>query len=206
MNFKYYDTLSTLISGTVLLFVLSMAMDWDISKFNVVVLLALAYILGYVLNAVSAFAEPFYFWIMRGKPSDNLLKNPKPRCFCKKTRNYTGFGRIRFYEYERARNLLREELNDDKAKEGEMFERAMSYSNPDERTRVPDFNAQYAFSRCMLTLVILSAAILLFKYYFIWCAWLIALFAIYIVGRRCKEKGYYYAREVLTEYLKSKNK
>lgn len=204
MNFKYYDTLSTLISGTVLLFVVSMAADWDISKFNVGVLLALAYVLGYVLNAISAFAEPFYFICMGGKPSDRLLKNPKMRC-CGKVRNYTGFGRIRFYEYERARNLLRSELNDDKANEEKMFGKAMSYSNSNEKTRVPDFNAQYAFSRGMLTLVILSAAIVLSKYYAIWWIWPIAVLAILIVGLRCKERGYYYAREVLIEYLKSKN-
>ena len=31
MNFKYYDVLSTLISGVVLLFVLSIVIDWDIN-------------------------------------------------------------------------------------------------------------------------------------------------------------------------------
>ena len=205
MNFKYYDTLSILVSGIVLLFALSVAIDLDISKYNVAVLLALAYVLGYVLNAISAFAEPFYFWCMGGKPSDNLLKDPNPTC-CGKTRNYTGYGRIRFYEYERARTLLWEDLNDRDAKEGKLFDKAMSYSNPNENTRVPDFNAQYAFSRVMLTLIILSAVILLFKYYTIWWVWFVAVGAIYIVGRRCKERGYYYAKEVLVEYLKSKNK
>lgn len=101
MNFKYYDVLSTLISGVVLLFVLSIVIDWDINDINVTILLSLAYVMGYMLNALSALLEPLYYWFMGGKPSDKLLKVPKPNC-CGKTRNYTGFGCIRFYEYEKA--------------------------------------------------------------------------------------------------------
>ena len=36
MNFKYYDVLSTLISGVVLLFVLSIVIDWDINDITTV--------------------------------------------------------------------------------------------------------------------------------------------------------------------------
>lgn len=203
MNFKYYDTLSTLISGTVLLFVVSTAINWDITKFNIAIILALAYGIGYVLNAISAFLEPVYYWFMGGMPSKKLLQTPKTP-LCSKKRNYTGFGRIRFYEYDKAVSLLKEELNDSEANERKMFGKAMSYSNSNEKTRVPDFNAQYAFSRVMLTLAIASVGILMSKYYDIWWAWLIAVVAILLVGRRCKERGYYYAREVLIEYLKAK--
>lgn len=61
MNFKYYDVLSTLISGVVLLFVLSIVIDWDINDINVTVLLSLAYVMGYMLNALSALLEPLYY-------------------------------------------------------------------------------------------------------------------------------------------------
>ncbi len=203
MNFKYYDTLSTLISGTVLLFVVSTVINWDITKFNIAIILALAYGIGYVLNAISAFLEPVYYWFMGGMPSKKLLQAPKTS-LCGKKRNYTGFGRIRFYEYDKAVSLLKEELNDSEANESKMFGKAMSYSNSNEKTRVPDFNAQYAFSRVMLTLAIASVGIIIPKYYDIWWAWLIATAAILLVVRRCKERGYYYAREVLIEYLKAK--
>jgi hypothetical protein len=203
MNFKYYDVLSTLISGVVLLFVLSIVIDWNINDFNVTILLSLAYVIGYMLNALSALLEPLYYWFMGGKPSDKLLKAPKPSC-CGKTRKYTGFGRIRFYEYEKAVKLLKQELDDNKASEGKMFGKAMSYSNSNEKTRVPDFNAQYAFSRVMLTLAIVSVGVAMPKYYDFWWAWLIALAVIILTGLRCKERGYYYAREVLIEYLKVK--
>ena len=203
MSFKYYDSLSMLISGTVLLLVISNAIDWDIAKFNTVVVLAIAYVTGYLLNAVSAFMEPVYYWFMGGKPSSQLLKSPKSR-LCGKKRQYTGLGRIRFYEYEKVVKLLKNELNDNHANEEKMFRKAMSYSNANEKTRVPDFNAQYAFSRVMLTLVIVSAGVIIPKYYELWWVWIIAIAAILLVGRRCKEIGYYYAREVLIEYLKAK--
>lgn len=203
MNFKYYDIISTLICGVVLLFVVSIVINWDISKVNVVIVLSLAYVMGYILNAVSALLEPLYYWFMGGMPSDKLLRFPEPNC-CGKVRKYTGFGRVRFYEYEKVVKLLREELDDADADEKKMFGKAMSYSNSNDKSRVPDFNAHYAFSRVMLTLVLVSACLIMTKYYDVWWAWLITLLVILLVGHRCKERGYYYAREVLIEYLKNK--
>ena len=203
MNFKYYDIISTLICGVVLLFVVSIVINWDISKVNVVIVLSLAYVMGYILNAVSALWEPLYYWFMGGMPSDKLLRFPEPNC-CGKVRKYTGFGRVRFYEYEKVVKLLREELDDVDADEKKMFGKAMSYSNSNDKSRVPDFNAHYAFSRVMLTLVLVSACLIMTKYYDVWWAWLITLLVILLVGHRCKERGYYYAREVLIEYLKNK--
>ena len=203
MNFKYYDVLSTLISGVVLLFAISIVIDWNITSINVAILLSLAYVMGYMLNALSALLEPIYYWFMGGRPSDRLLRAPKPSSRGN-TQNFTGFGRICFYEYEKAVRLLKEELNDANANEGKMFNKAMSYSNSNENTRVPNFNAQYAFSRIMLTLSIVSVGILMPKFYDLWWAWLIAVAVIILIGRRCKERGYYYAREVLIEYLKTK--
>lgn len=203
MNFKYYDIISTLICGVVLLFVVSIVINWDISKVNVVIVLSLAYVMGYILNAVSALLEPLYYWFMGGMPSDKLLRFPEPNC-CGKVRKYTGFGRVRFYEYEKVVKLLREELDDVDADEKKMFGKAMSYSNSNDKSRVPDFNAHYAFSRVMLTLVLVSACLIMTKYYDVWWAWLITLLVILLVGHRCKERGYYYAREVLIEYLKNK--
>lgn len=203
MQFKYYDTLSSLISGTVLLFVLSLAIGWDIKDVNVVILLSVAFVLGYLINAISAMAEPVYYWFMGGMPSDKLLTPPTPNC-CGKVRKYTGFGRIRFYEYDKAIRLLREELNDDKAEPRKMFGKAMSYSNSNDKTRVPDFNAHYAFSRVMLTLVAVSSALMLTQYYDKWWAWVLSAGVVLLFGIRCKERGYYYAKEVLVEYIKAK--
>lgn len=203
MQFKYYDTLSILISGTSLLFVLSLTIGWDIKDVNTVILLAIAFVLGYLINAISAMTEPIYYWFMGGMPSDKLLTPPKPNCRGK-VRKYTGHGRIRFYEYEKAIRLLREELIDDKAEPRKMFVKAMSYSNSNDKTRVPDFNAHYAFSRVILTLVIVSSALMLTQYYDRWWTWVMAVGVILLSAYRCMEHGYYYAREVLVEYIKAK--
>lgn len=203
MQFKYYDTLSNLISGMALLFALSLATKWDINQVNAVVLTAIAYILGYVLNALSAIIEPAYCWMMGGMPSDVLLTPPKPSCRGK-IRDYTGYGRVRFYEYDKAILLLRDELNDPIASTKRMFGKAMSYSNSDGRTRVPDFNAQYGFARVMLTLGFVVAAIVIPLYYTLWWVWGVAALSLLLLGHRCKERGYYFAREVLVEYIKCK--
>lgn len=203
MQFKYYDTFSALISGSVMLFVLSFAVEWSVSNVNVIILLAIAFVMGYLLNAISAVVEPIYFWFMGGKPSSVLLTEPKPNSKGH-VRNYTGFGRIRFYEYEIAIRLLKDELKDDAAEPEKMFAKAKSYSIANDKTRVPDFNAHYAFSRVIMTLMLISIASLMPQYYNKWWAWLIAIGVIFISGLRCKERGYYYAREVLNEYLKEK--
>ena len=205
MSFKYYDTLSTLISGCVLVLILSFVLGKDSSNINPILLLALAYSMGYVLNAVSGLLEPFYFWTMGGRPSDKLLTPPSKCCICQKTKDYTGYGRIRFYQYEKVANMLRSELEDPVANPKKMFGKAMSYSNSNSDTRVPDFNAQYAFSRVMLTLSLVVGIILAFDYYCYWWYWLILGTTIILLWNRCKERGYYYAKEVLIKYMKNKN-
>ena len=80
----------------------------------------------------------------------------------------------------------------------------MSYSNSDSSTRVPDFNAQYAFSRALLTTVIILGVIWGFQLYNELWYWFILIILLYLSYRRCKERGYYYAREVLIEYLHNK--
>lgn len=201
MNFKYYDTLSMLVCGVVMLFVVSLIFDWDISQINTVGQLAIAYVVGYLLNAVGSLLEPIYWGFMGGRPSSELLKAPRP-AKCGEQRTYTGLRRIRFYEYERVISLLKDELKDNDADERKMFERAKSYSNSDETTRVPDFNAQYAFSRVVLTLALVSSCLVVTKYYDMLWVWGIAVVGVLLTGRRCKERAYYYAREVLIEYLK----
>lgn len=204
MKFKYYDTLNILISGGTFLYVLSEALGWQILNKNVIVLVPIAYLIGYFINTIGALVEPVYYCLIGGMPSDCLLTPPKPCWFCRKTLNYTGFGRIHFYEYEKAIQLLKDELKDAQASTKKMFGKAMTYSNSNNESRVPDFNAQYAFARVVLTLVWISSIILLPFYYNVLWGWLLVLALIIISVIRFKERGYYYAKEVLIEYIKSK--
>ncbi|MBR3626910.1 MAG: hypothetical protein IKN48_11360 [Bacteroidaceae bacterium] len=170
---------------------------------NSILSLALAYVLGYILNAISGLVEPFYFWTMGGRPSDKLLTTPPKNCSSGKIKEYTGYGRIKFFHYDKVIKMLKDELEDSNACTRKMFGKAMSYSNSHTATRVPDFNA-YAFSRVMLTLALVVGIILAFYYYCQWWYWLVFVVTILLLWNRCKERGYYYAKEVLVEYIKIK--
>jgi hypothetical protein len=158
--------------------------------------MVISYILGYMLDAISGLFEYVYKCLNCGMPSDKLLTRVQGR-------DYTGCRRVRFYEADKAAKLLREDLNDENASTAKMFMKAMSYSNSNEKSRVPDFNAQYAFSRSMLLLSIIVSALVILKYPTPWTV-IVCVFVIIICWNRFVERGYYYAREVLIEYIKAK--
>lgn len=196
MSFKYYDILSNLVCGFVLLYILSYEYGIISTDVNALILTALAYITGYLLNAVSALLQPIYFFTMGGMPSAKLLT-------VKDGIDHTGYGRIKFYRSDAVIKKARAELKDPSACIEKVSHYAMSVVNNKENTRVPDFNAKFAFSRVVLTLIICVNALFLVKFYGLWYAWIIAVTILLISWNRCKENGYYYAREVLNEYLKT---
>ena len=143
MNFKYYDLMSSLVSGV--LVAVSVNIIYDLGyNYEMIPLLAVAYVIGYFINALSSLLVSVYNKLIGGKPSDVLLTPITGQ-------DYTGYSKVRFYEFQKVIDELKEELNDIEASSDKMFSRAMAYSNDDEKTRVPDFNAQYAFSRVILT-------------------------------------------------------
>ena len=120
-------------------------------------------------------------------------------------RNWTGCNRVKFYEAEKVIEALKNELNDPRASERKMFGCAMRRVNGCEDSRVPAFNAQYAWSRTILTTILIVDFLCAFRYYNNWLFWLMAVILLVISWNRFKERGYYYAREVLNEYLKQTN-
>lgn len=188
MNFKVYDILSSLIPGFLGLFVLIHVLDLKYDKDLIIAYTALAFLLGYLISTVGSWLEDFYFLTWGGKPS-NLLLNGKD------------IWKVRFYHSDAAKEKLKNECpaakNDD-----ELFPVAMRYGNGVERVDV--FNAYYAFSRAILTTVFLATIVLLItnyndiRYYYILIPILIFSWL------RCKQRAFYYAREVLNVYLKSK--
>lgn len=196
MNFKYYDLLSSLVTGVIVCISINYAFELNFD-YDAIPLLAIAYIVGYFINSISALCENTFYKIMGGMPSDVLLTPIEGI-------SYTGYKRIKFYQPDRVIELLKDELHDQNPSKGKMFGKAMSYSNSDSSTRVPDFNAQYAFSRALLTTVIILGVIWGFQLYNELWYWFILIILLYLSYRRCKERGYYYAREVLIEYLHNK--
>ena len=197
MDIRYYDLLSTAIIGIVIIAVCNHLFFGGI-EIDGIVYLALGYLVGYFINAIGSLFEGLYHKTIKGRPSDNLLTLVN-------NQNWTGCSRVKFYEAEKAIETLKQELNDPNASTRKMFGCAMKKVNGIENSRVPAFNAQYAWSRTILTAILLTDILCAFRYYNEWIFWPIAIVLLVISWNRFKERGYYYAREVLNEYLKQTN-
>lgn len=198
MKFKYYDVLSTLLLGYVFLVVLIYVLDIDYDSKLSLAYLSIAYILGYLVNAVSSFLERFYNLTIGGKPSEQLLNKD---IIDKK--GYSGYWRIKFYEAKECREMLINEVGKSEVKNCELFSRALGNSCSDYNTRVPDFNAQYAFSRSLLTTILLLSIIIIIVNYYDYRSYFIII-VLLICWNRFKERGYYFAKEVLSVYMNKK--
>lgn len=194
MDLKYYDLLSTAIIGVVIVAVVHYLF---MEKVDVdgVVYLALGYIAGYFINAIGSLLEGIYYKTIGGMPSDKFLTLVDGQ-------DWTGYKRIKFYEAEKAIHALRSELNDSNASVRKMFGCAKRRVSGCEDSRVPTFNAQYAWSRTILTTILIADVLCAFRYYDELVFWPIAACLLWLSWNRFKERGYYYAREVLNEYLK----
>lgn len=194
MEMKYYDLLSTTIIGVVVVAVVNYLFLGN-NNIDGVVYISLGYLVGYFINAIGSLCEEFYYCTIGGKPSDKLLVEVN-------NQNWTGYNRVRFYEIKKATELLKNELGDQNASTSKMFSCAMRKVNSCKESRVPAFNAQYAWSRNILTSVWIVELLIGFRYYDNLLFWLISLLLLLISWNRFKERGYYYAREVLNEYMK----
>ena len=193
MDIKYYDLLSTTIIGIVIVAICKYLFFENI-KVDSVVYVSFGYLAGYFVNAIGSLLENFFYKTIRGKPSDKLLTLIPDQ-------DWTGCERVKFYEAKRVIERLKIELKDPNASTYKMFSCAMRKVNACEDCRVPTFNAQYAWSRTVLTTVLIAVVLSAFRFYNNGIFWLIAVPLLFISWNRFREKGYYYAREVLNEYL-----
>jgi hypothetical protein len=191
MNFKAYDILSSLVPGFLILIVLLRPLGFSFDKDLLVLYTAIAFLLGYLMNTISSWLEDIYFITWGGKPSNKLLDGED-------------IWKVRFYHSSKARNLLMAETNSTHSKNDELFSIAMRYANGQKDSRVDDFNAMYAFSRALLTTVFIATIILLIENYDNWRYYVLLIPITIILWLRCKQRAYYYSREVLNVYLKIK--
>lgn len=196
MSFKYYDLLSNLTVGIVAFYAIWKLVFPDVEISEWVVIPA-GYVLGYFLNAISSLIEPFLFCTICGKPSDKLLT---PVCGQK----WTGIKTVKFYFAEEAVKFLKKDADDAEATPDKMFGYAMRIANPNKDSRVPDFNGHYALTRVILTTVLMAIVLVEVRFYSIWYSWPISIAILLLSWNRYRVWGYYYAREVLNEYLKLK--
>lgn len=192
MKFKFYDILSHLIPGFVVYLAYLEFIGEKFDKDFVVPATAVAFVLGYFVNTLASWFEDLYYWTWGGKPSSSLL-------------NDKDIWKVRFYEGAKSKELLQNESSNPSPTNDELFTIAMRYATPDVNSRVSDFNASYAFSRVILTTVLIVSGLMIYTYYWSFKVYLIALPLIFISWYRSKQRGYYFAREVLTTYLRLKS-
>lgn len=186
MNLNFYNVLSHLISGFLIYIVGLYALKLGPNYFDPLMATAVAYVLGYFVNSIGAWTECFLNWTWGGRPSDQLLKGEK----C---------GRIKFAEQEKILKLLQNELSDNKASIDDIFKVAMRKAK--NSRRIPEMNGQYAFSRSILIAIFVSVVILGLEFYQNIGFWIVSLILILASWHRAKERGFYYAKEVLNEAL-----
>ena len=208
MEFKYYDVLSSLVVGYVVLIIGMYSFQIEYNSDYTVAYLAIAFLCGYIINSIGSLLEPIYYFTIGGKPSNRLLDDGKKKhcwfynLFVPKN---TGIKKARFYETTTARTLLLEGFEDEDPKEDRLFSKAMRTVNGDQDTRVPDFLAHYALSRTILTTVLISSLLIIYANPNNWQSYL-SIVLVLICWNRYRERAYYYAREVLNEYLKKYKK
>lgn len=191
MNFRAYDILSSVVPGFLFLITLLTALKVGYDKDLIIAYTAIAFLLGYLVNTTGSWLEDVYFWTWGGKPSDNLLSDK-------------GIWKVRFYHGEKARNLLKGETTTVDPSNDELFSIALRHVTGSKDSRIDDFNALYAFSRSLLTTVLLATIILLIPNYSDWRYYAVLIPALTITWLRSKQRGYYYAKEVLNEYLRKR--
>ena len=189
MSFKAYEILSSLIPGALVLLATLNFIGVKYDKDLILPYTAVSFILGYAINALGSWLEGFYFVTWGGKPSNNLLKGKS-------------VWKVKFYHSQEVKQLLKKQAKNPNASNDELFSIAMRMVCGVKDSRIEDFNAMYAFSRSLLTTALIGSAILLFQHRTEWQYYVLLLPLLFITWLRCKQRGYYYAREVLNEFLK----
>ena len=192
MNFKLYDLLSVLIPGSILLWpilhFLKLPFDKDLVPFYT----AVAFVIGYFVNTFSSWLEDFYYWTWGGKPSNKLLDGK-------------GITKVRFYQSDQVKKFLKEDSENNNPTNDELFSIAYRIAKGEKSSLVEDFNASYAFSRVILTLIIILFFVAIYPYYNYFKTYLLLLFG-FVAWSRSRQRGYIFAREVLTTYLLVKSR
>jgi len=184
MKFKYYDLLSHLIPGMVILLTVKFFYKDTLPEISAIPLLAIAFVLGYFTNTISSWLEGIYFFITGG--------NPTSKFFDKK-----GIWKVRYYNGNKIKNKLLAKLECSDLSNLELFGEAMRIANATDSSRLDDFNSIYAFSRSILTAVLISGGILIYSNPKVLTVYIIVFILFIIALIRFRQRSGYYIREVL---------
>ena len=213
-NLKYYDILGHLVPGLVFLLAVGFVLveaGTELPEIpggngaNLLVVTALAYYVGHLLAAVSSWIQPVLYFLWLGKPSRRILVKETSHIH----RDVRDSVRQRLAgECGLSKEVPKGWREHAKYLDG-LFSRASSICNKENLGRVTEFNAKYALHRSLFVALVLAGVISLcivkvakpgFSVDFV--SWLIVgYFVIAVISFfRARQRGYYFAREVLRMY------
>lgn len=193
MNFKLYDIFSQLIPGFILYATYLHVDHQSFDSSFIVPATAISFVVGYFVNTLASWLEPFYYFTWGGKPSNQILQGKS-------------IWKVKFNELDKTRKYLVEEFGEAEATNDQLFSLANRYATPEVSARVADFNANYAFSRVILTTMLIVSGLLIWANYSNPSIYLVTLPIIFMAWLRSKQRGFYFAKEVLKTYLTIKTK
>lgn len=191
MKFRLYDTLVHLVPGFVVYLAYLEVTGQGFNKDLLVPMTALAFVIGYFVNAIASWFEGIFYWTWGGKPSSRMLDGHD-------------VWKVRFYEHRKAKELLQKESSGSSKHNDALFSIAMRYATPEVNSRVSDFNANYAFSRVILMTILIASVLLIANKPTSLQVYALTVPVTIASWLRAKQRGYYYAREVLNTYLQVK--
>lgn len=184
MKFKYYDLLSHLVPGMVIFLTIQLFYKDLLPAISAIPLLAIAYVIGFFINTIASWLEEFYFFISGGNPVKSFFDGE-------------GMWKVKYYNGPKTKSKLLGKLEDSQANNSKLFIEAMRIANYTDSARLDDFNAVYAFSRSILTSIVISGGFIIYSnprnllvYFIVFILTIIALI-------RFRQRNGYFIREVL---------
>jgi hypothetical protein len=193
-----YDLFGNLIPGIVAVSLLGAAWYWTGHKVelpnlsqavSVLVLSALAIVLGQFVQAIGSLLQKFYFWTWGGRPSDRAMKRLLP--------SQSAALRTRLANY------MLEDASDE-VTDHQIFLWAFSVCNYKSLGRVERFNSIYAYNRALTTLMLISTIATLGIIFVAepnppaaWTVLGIEVLITLLFWYRTRQRGIYFADEVL---------
>ena len=191
MKLRFYDIVSQLIPGLMVYF--SFIYLWDVPQQwqKILPAFAFAMAIGFFVDALSSWLGPIFYWTWGGKPSSQLL-------------NGKDIAKVKFHEKERVTQLLQK--NYPEKNKDALFQIAYRQVSSTDNEKIQVFNESFAYARSLLTTSFILFILFIIKYYCFWWAWLIGLGILLMLWQRAKERGFYFAKEVLGTYLDDQEK
>ena len=199
---SYYDVIGIVVPGTLLVGWIPVCFPVVVSRaevttfpeaFTFVVLLALVFFIGHLVQAISSLTQNLLYFTWGGRPSDTALEKGLGTYFPKDSAI-------------RIRGLLEDKIEKE-ADTHSLFLYAQQHADSAEKSRVSTFNGLYAYHRVLLTLIILAFILFLAsKFWGAVASWTTAEFVVSLVlmvlllvlfWHRAKQRAYYFVREVL---------